>query len=519
MRLFSMLTMCVLGAQMIANCVLLLRTRAADALAIALATFLVPAFIYSVLDPSAWVPHLMSMLLVLLAYAFLGRSNLQAVPFLVLARERSWWALGRQVGLYARLRPVWLACLVVQAALYDYPAFALIIVAFPVIAVLFSQAPSAYRALIAVRDLVFVAANLALFALSAKLIYFPIVRLFSSQNAAAPDAATNPFLQRVGQTYRFAFSTDPGEILARLGRLMKVAGDLWFLPQTQFHVAAGLVIALAVVVGVAAAALARGSRLPGLATNEDVGRLKLASWDSGLVAAMVVVVGSLLVSTSTVLLPVGGIVVYRTAAVPTVIVAIVFLFSLRLLVEVVLGALAGAWRGVARAADAVLVVALCAAAAANFYSNRVTLTLARNEFAYFTALVRQAVADKSTAIILVDPRPLTLPEDHPLLADGKGRAVPPYELGCFSGYCLQDGSIIHIAARELGVPDKQLQVYVQRENDPVPGFTCELLATPKPTYPPNASRHSVGAINFFRKLAPFSCVTYSLAWHDLGTAW
>ncbi len=97
--------------------------------------------------------------------------------------------------------------------------------------------------------------------------------------------------------------------------------------------------------------------------------------------------------------------------------------------------------------------------------------------------------------------------------------MPPYELGCFSGYCLQDGSIVHIAASELGISERQLKVFVQRENNPVPGLTCELLTASKPTYPQGASARSVAIIDFFRRMAPISCVTYSLAWHDLGTSW
>jgi hypothetical protein len=518
MRIFSLLTVCLIGTQMMANCILLLRTRARDAVAVAVSLFLVLAFIYSVLDPSAWVAHLLSLLLVFLAYTILGRSNLQSIPFLVLARRRDWRAFVRQAWTYAVTGPVWLACLVFQVALYDYPPYALMIVVFPVIAVLFSQTPQAYRTLLAVRDIIFVGINLVLFSLSAKLIYFPIVRLFSSLNtAAAPDASGNPFLSRVGQTYRFDFNLDAGEILARLGRLMKVVGDLWFLPQSEFHVFAGAVILLAVVLPVSLTLLARGGlRLQAIETSTDMARLTPDSWNSGFMVTTVVVAACLAISAVTVVLPVGGILVYRTAVVPTAVVAIVFLFSLRVIAEIAWKMIGNPLPGAARIADGAMALAVCAAIAANFSSNRLTLKLARSEFAYFTAMVRQAIADKSSTIILVDPRPLSLPEDHPVMYDQKGRAVPPYELGCFSGYCLQTGSVVHIAASELGVSDEQLKVFVQRENDPVPGLTCEILTAPRPTYPQGASERSIALINYFRRIAPISCVTYSLDWHDLG---
>jgi hypothetical protein len=324
----------------------------------------------------------------------------------------------------------------------------------------------------------------------------------------------------VGQTYQFSFNIDPAEILERFARLVKVAGDLWFLPQTRFHVAAGAVILLAIILAAGVARLARSRpRLQAVEQNANVARLRITSWNSGTVVAAAVVAICFLVSAATVLLPVGGFVVYRTAAVPTAVVAIVFLFAVRVIVEAASTAIGRGLGAPTKAADAAVVLVACAALAGSFYSNYLTLELARSEFAYFTGIVRQAIANKSNAIILVDPRPLSLPEDHPVMYDQKGRAIPPYELGCFSGYCLQDGSIVHIAASELGVSDKQLRVFVQREDNPVPGLTCELLTAPKASYPPNASERSIAIINIFRKMAPFTCVTYNLAWHDLGAGW
>ena len=128
--------------------------------------------------------------------------------------------------MYSLTRPVWLACLVFQVALYDYPPYGLMIVVYPVIAVLFSQAPQTYRTLLATRDVVFIGVNLVLFSLSAKLIYFPIVRAFSSLNAMAGrmHQGTVPVACRPDLSFRPRLRS--GVILARLGRLMKVVGDL-----------------------------------------------------------------------------------------------------------------------------------------------------------------------------------------------------------------------------------------------------------------------------------------------------
>src|SRR5439155_16594548 len=112
------------------------------------------------------------------AYALLARSDVQALPFIHLVSRRDYRGLPRQMRDYFALRSVLLASLAFQIALYDFPPSAQFIVVLPVVTVLFSQSPLPYRLLRASRDLAFVIANLAFYALSAKLIYIPIARLF-----------------------------------------------------------------------------------------------------------------------------------------------------------------------------------------------------------------------------------------------------------------------------------------------------------------------------------------------------
>ena len=57
LRIFSILTTCLLGAQMLRICIFRLRTRVSDALAITLGTFLGLPFIYAIVDATAWAPH------------------------------------------------------------------------------------------------------------------------------------------------------------------------------------------------------------------------------------------------------------------------------------------------------------------------------------------------------------------------------------------------------------------------------------------------------------------------------
>ena len=120
--------------------------------------------------------------------------------------------------------------------------------------------------------------------------------------------------------------------------------------------------------------------------------------------------------------------------------------------------------------------------------------------------------------MLIDPRPWRGAQDYNLwpIADERGRAVPPFELGCFSSYCRLTGGVVRVIANDLGVSDKSFELLVTRGNDPVPGLTCEILQAPTAAYPPNASKQTIELIDRYRSLKPLSCQTVSMAWHDLG---
>jgi hypothetical protein len=172
-------------------------------------------------------------------------------------------------------------------------------------------------------------------------------------------------------------------------------------------------------------------------------------------------------------------------------------------------------RGAALSAIAMAATGV-AAIAGNFEMNDLTMRLARNETAYFNGIVKQAIDSHSKAVIIVDPRPFSLPEDHPLMYDQRGHAVPPYELSCFSGVCLQNGAIVTVLAEQQGVPKGQLQVYSIRGGDPVPNATCLLLTDPTAAIPSGLQAAATNAIKFLRRLHPVTCVNYSLAWHNLN---
>src|SRR5947207_10836934 len=128
---------------MMGVCIHRLHAAPLEAFVIALATFLTPPFIYSVLAATAWAGHLLPVLLAFAAYALLSRSNMLTLPFLQDAVRWDYRGMQRQIWSYVQVRSVWWASLAFEAALFTHPPNALIIAVFPAVAVLFSRAPVA----------------------------------------------------------------------------------------------------------------------------------------------------------------------------------------------------------------------------------------------------------------------------------------------------------------------------------------------------------------------------------------
>lgn len=512
MRIFSILTVCLTGSLLIAICIHRLRTGVVEAVAIALATFLVPPFIYSVLNSSAWSPHLLSVLLVMVAYGALSASNVLLPSFHEALQRRDAAMLLRQAWAYARLKPVWAGCIVYQLALFDYPPNAMLLAVLPVVAVLFARLPVGYRTLIAVRDIGFVGANIVIFTIAAKLVYLPLVRLFTSMGTGAPKATDSGALAaRITATYRFDFNFDPMVALERFAGLLKVAGDLWFLPQVRFHVVLGIVVALAFVLAQLVFLMRRRDGEGGpVLSRVGLAAEPFSAWSAFAVcAACLAVAGSAIVASAT------GFITYRTITVPTAILGVVALFAIRGIADWAMRLVGGSAVAAGRVADIATGLLACAAVGGNFYMNDLTLRLARNEFTYFSNVVREAAAKKAKVIVIVDPRHYYMPEDIPAVDDQKGRAVPPYELGCLSGYCMQSGSIVQIAARELGYPPGTFQVYNVRDDEPVPGLSCEIIADKDAPLPATLPEQTRSPLRWYQSLGAL-CVTYSLDWHDIG---
>jgi hypothetical protein len=500
-RVFSTATVCLLGFQMMSICVRRLRVDPFPAVVLALAAFLTPAFIYSTLNPTAWAPHLVSILIGFLAYEILSNSNVQAIPFVAVVQSGNPRSVWRQLRAYCALRAVWGACIVLQIALYDYPPTTLVIAALPVVAVLFSRAPGPYRAVIAIRDIGFVVANLAIYTVTAKAIYLPIVGLLTYRDSEVwRHSQLSAFDARAAVTYQYKFNLDPGVMLQRLGEIGKVSGNLWFLPQTQAHVLVAATIGLALAVLSARWLMSRANDRPA----PSAGLLALA------IAAV-----CFLLAASPILAASGGVTSYRAFPACLVIAAIVFVFAVQRLAGV-LGAAIGRSPGAGTAvASVALFLTGGAAVAANFNMNYLTMKLARNETAYFDGIVRQAIDNHSNAVVIIDPRPFTLPDDYPVAYDETGHAVPPYELSCFSSICLQNGAIVTILAEQSGVPRGKLGVHPIVHGDPIPNASCEMLTGPTPNLPAGAPERVANMVKYLRSLTPVTCVSYSLAWHNV----
>lgn len=504
-HLFALLTVCFLGWQTIRICMVRLYTSAWEAVAIALATFLGLIFIFAVLESTAWAPHLFTTLLALWAYWVLAASNARLLSFPDYVARGDYRLFFSQLLAYCALRPVWVSVLIYQCAFYSYPPFALLVVIFPVVTILFSRAPAAYRHLLAVRDVGFVGANVVLFFLSTALVYLPIVRLFTEKGSGHSDAYESDYVANLYAAQQFAYNTDVMEIVQRIGHLLKVSGDLWFLPQTRMHVLTAMVFLLAVLATSSRAAVLRPGSQPRMADHRR----------GGIVEALVLLVCFLLAA-SPVLASAGGFVAYRTAVATTAMAAIIFVFAIRTIADSACRLAGLSSLQAERAGGVAMALAVGAAFAANAYANYAVMKLGQNEYAYFTQIVRKAIDDKSKTIVIIDPRPWAGPQAYrpwPVY-DQRGRAVPPFELGCFASFCMQNGSIVRVIAAELGL--SPLNLVVTRGDDPVPGMTCDMLEGPAATYPPNASTRSRELVDRYRAMAPLTCVMAHQAWHDLG---
>jgi hypothetical protein len=515
-RLFSLLTAIIAGLQLIYICRVRLRTSSAAAGSVAITTFLALPYIYSILQPAAWAPHLVSTIAALAAYAVLSRTNVRALPFVATVEGRDLTQLWLQTRVYVSAPDFLRACLLMQVALYGYPPNALIVVLMPLAVILLSQAPHFYRTLIALRDILFIGVNLACYTLVTKFIYLPVIKLFVYRLSDEWQRTNlDEFDQRIAPSYSYGLNLDITAILARLRDVIRVGADLWFLPQYQFHI----VVAITLVVVVVLINVRSGMQRHDVLDDATLQPLLLSSFKSGLLRTAAVFAICMLLACAPILLSSGGFVTYRTIPVACALVGLLFLYlamAAALFVSEWLSLSALSREGWAVIGLAVVSIL---ALGGNWWANQATFLLARNEFRYFEAIVKEAKARGSPGLALIDPRPFFLPEDIPSVVDRGGRPVPPFELGCLSSYCLQNGAIIQVLAAQFGWDIKPFGIQMMRGSAAMPGINCELLKAPTFTFPPQTARRTTEGITFTRTLQPLTCVMFSLDWHDLRADW
>ena len=249
--------------------------------------------------------------------------------------------------------------------------------------------------------------------------------------------------------------------------------------------------------------------------GQRVLRLKADNWYMYGVVLVAVSAACFVLAGSAVIGAGGGFIAYRTIAMTIAIACIVSLFAIRYLGESLATATGASSLWTARAGNLAAGGLILASIAAIHYDNHLTMRLSRNERAYHEEMVRQALSAGANTIVLIDPGPFSLPEDHPAIYDQQGRAAPPYEVGCFSGYCVPTDSVFRVVATELGFDAKRLKIWSVKGNDRGQGISCELLAS-SATYPPGAPERTKRLIDEIRDSRPAACFTYDLRWHDVG---
>ncbi len=500
-RLFGMLALCVIGIHMISICVSRLRVRPFDALALAIVAFLAPAFAVSIMNIAAWGPYQTAVWFAFCAYSFLSVSNKQLFLFSSYATARQYRGVIRHVWHYITRWHFGLAFLFFQIAMYDYPSNALFFCLLPAIALLFSQSPFLYRALIACRDIVFLGANLVIYFLTTKLIYFPILKA-NYPVRVFPDTGYTSY-------YRFELQRDPLAFLARLSEQLRVGGNLWFLPQSHVYIAVAMIV-------LGGLWLAQSRFVPS-STNfgSQLARLKIKSaWSEGAFIVGIVAI-CYFVSGSPILLSIGGIVDYRTIAAPTALTAVIFLFMIGGIAEILevrvpsLNALPWSLPRIA------IIAVLISAVGITADHIRMTVRLSVNEFAYVTSLIRHAAETDHRTLVILDQRDVFPPNDLPVAYDQKQRAIMPYQLGCFSSYCFSQPEIYAIARRQLGYANTRIAINIFR-GDEAQGLTCASFAAPDSAIPPALSAETTDKIKEIQKRGGVDCVPFDLVWHDIA---
>src|SRR5579875_1452331 len=498
-RCFSLFSFIVIGTQTISICTSYLRVRASDAVAVACCLLLVPGLYYAAKSAAAWVPHIGAIWFGVCCYAILSRTNAQSIPFYVYARRFDWREGARFLLSYAGLRPVLAAAFLLQCGLYDYPTNALAVCIFPVIVALFSEAPLFYSALLCIRDLSFIAVNLFFYFISVKLLYFPLMKLVYPINVFPAVGPTSE--------YHFGLASNFQEVWVRFLDVLRVSGNLWFLPQYRFWMVSLIAVAIACL-------MAAGHRMLSKEVNcENGSPILLGLREDDLVALLRVgvVAVAFIFAAFPVIASTGGRASYRTVAIPTVIACVAFVFCIHT-IGTLLGRFVSLESG-RRVADAAVAAIALIAVATTFYHVSITVRLSQNEFAYASGIVRDALRKHVTTLVVLDDRDTFFPEDVTEASDIHGHPTVPYELGCFSLNCFSSKPIYMEALLGMGRTTADLDIEIIRGKI-ARGVSCADFAHRDN----DADVSADGPRSFAAMVAargPVYCVNYAPIWRDL----
>lgn len=464
-RIVSLGSLVLLGWQFMYIATRYLAIDVAMAFFCALAVFLMPPLYYSVMNASAYVPHLVTIALAAASFLYLSKSDVA----LVFAMSRA-EASGDGAGFLKALKQCFLSknltlfFVLFQLAMFCYPPNALIILAFPVARCLFGGMTPYYRIIFALRDLALIGLGLVAFMVLTKAVYFPALEAMSLIHAFPHGGA--------GAEYAYQFVDDPWNVLHRLAEVTVVATDLWFVPQMSWHIVFFTLLGAALV-----SLLARGyvsrpaavevpARISGIAAPTPTLNWKLFLCYMGIAAVVFAMSGA------PIILSYGGMVTYRTLVAPTAIAAVVFVYAALLCAQAVAPLLrtgARPWLPLAPLAlGSLAVIAIVA------HQQMITITLAKREYQYIAQHVRQALAQGSDAIVMIDTRKTFFPQEIPITSDRDGKPTVPYELGCFSTVCFSTYGIFATALRELGLPMSRLKADIMRGEE-YSGVACPMF--------------------------------------------
>ena len=485
---FRMFTLIMLGWQFIYISKHYLKFSSTQAVACSLCIFVIPSFHYAVINPTGYVPFLVTIFLMNLSYIYISKKDPRFIIILFYSTSSNGnERFIRKYVEYLTSKPVLLFLCYFLLAMYDYPPNALLIFVYPVARLLFAPIPYFLRVAFALRDIVLFSAAMIIYFLATKLIYFPVVKIVF---------ALKTYREGDQPEYIFGLIKNPWVIFDRFFDVMRVAGDLWLFPQAGLRYVYLMILAVALFVIAIRAAVTAGASLNSQATADGVKRFdrdmfRSTQWraesrpsfssrlheiqdNHAVVLALTAVI--FVLTAVPIILPSGGFIDYRTIVAPTATAAMLFAYLICILLREVSGQITrlSPLHNSQRLRQVVLGGGLLSLIAFVNYEQSITVELAKRELAYIHGHVRAALSVGAKTIIMVDPRATLNPRELKVTADRDAKPTMPYIFGCYSIICSPSIHIFKYSLQEMGLPFTALEVEVLR-GEAFAGVKCEMF--------------------------------------------